>query len=131
MEDALEELIQTVSNVLFEQWDPCGINGYPDAPRDEYRSVATGVVYGLLNENFCEGEVYKYLDHYLFNKGIEQEDEVTKEVAILVVKELENSIFFEGRLNPSDSDLASWCSKGADLMEKATPEDFENYEEHS
>lgn len=39
-----ETLEQQVSDLLFEQWDPIGINDSPTAPRGEYASYAPRLI---------------------------------------------------------------------------------------
>lgn len=43
-------LQEAVSDILFQDWDPIGVNDDPSAPRDEYKSYVGPIIEKLENE---------------------------------------------------------------------------------
>jgi hypothetical protein len=56
----IETLTALVSRLLFERWDPIGINGDPQWPRDEYEGYAAGVL-GLVLRHESDEAVAEHL----------------------------------------------------------------------
>ena len=58
MDTQLSELLRRVCDVLFDEWDPIGVNAF--APSDEYNSYALELV-GLIRGGLDERQVAAYL----------------------------------------------------------------------
>jgi len=57
----LYRLVVPVREILMQEWDPIGVAGIPDWPRDEYDSYIPGV-FGLLQKGTNVDQLAAHLD---------------------------------------------------------------------
>jgi hypothetical protein len=55
-----KDLIAVVNRVLFDHWDPIGVNDDPEWPRDEYEGYADGIL-GLVLRHASDDVVAEHL----------------------------------------------------------------------
>ncbi len=53
-------LYKTIDEILWNDWDPIGVNDFGEDARDEYYSYLPKV-YTMVNENFSAQEIGQYL----------------------------------------------------------------------
>lgn len=86
------ELEKRIAKILFDHWDPIGINDAPTAPKDEYASYAWQIInlasYGDTSAEYIAGGLCALAK---VNMCIEQSEEENMEVARLIKAEVEEA----------------------------------------
>ena len=84
------ELYQAIDEILWNEWDPIGINLLPSR-RDEYNEYIA-VIFNLVMKNVTELELEEYLDEVVRNRmGLRSHKQSNKPIAEKII-EMKNQL---------------------------------------